>query len=189
MPSEQEYRAAEELLDQQEKILAEQVKRQDREILRLKRIRRRRIVLRSVSLFSGVVVMLFGFIDLIVIQAMDANFNNILIFTLSEIIAIPLLRFGVVLFRKMPIEREMTAAVEQLIQVQDGLSHIRNERLALMRNPVKSVRPHATFDPGKETKRNEDLVTFDEPSGVCPECGEKIRDGAKICRQCGHLFL
>ena len=54
-------------------------------------------------------------------QSLEANINNILIFTLSEIIAIPVLRYGIVLFRKMPVEQELTAAAEQLIQTQDSL--------------------------------------------------------------------
>ncbi len=116
MASVQDYRTMEELLDQQEKVLSDQMKRHDREIAKLRRMRRRRIVLRSLALFCGVVLALFGIIDLIVVKTMDANFNNILIFTLSELVAIPFLRFGIVLFRKMPVEQELTAVAEQLVQ-------------------------------------------------------------------------
>ena len=126
MASDQDYRRAEELLDLQEKHLSDQLSRNQREIAALRAKRRRRVVQRSLALFSGVVLMLFGFIHLIVVKELDANFNNILIFSLSEIIAIPLLRIGFVMFRKLPVEQEITAAVEQLVQTQDSMSLLRD---------------------------------------------------------------
>ncbi len=189
MGSDQDYRRSEELLDLQEKHLSDQLRRHQQEIAALKRKRRRRVVQRSLALFCGVVLMLFGIIDLIVVKELDANFNNILIFTLSEIIAIPFLRSGIVLFRKMPVEQEITAAVEQLVQTQDSISQLRDERLNLIRTPVTSTR--TIISP---LSKGEKLVSFDEPtpqesSGTCPECGEKVREGSKICRNCGHLFI
>jgi hypothetical protein len=187
--SEQDYSTTAEMLDQQEKLCSEQLKRGEREIVRLKRKRNRRIVQRSIALFCGVVIMLFGFIDIIVVKQLDANFNNILIFTLCELLSIPLLRYGLVLFRKLPTEQEITSAVEQLVEIQENLFHIRDEKLKLIRNPVKMVRPGLTLvQPPVETP-DADLVTFDEPTKVCPECGEGIREGARICRTCGHLFI
>lgn len=189
MASDKDYRSNLELLDQQEKILLDQVRRQDLDIARLRRKRRRRIVQRSLALFGGIVLALFGIIDLVVVQSLDANINNILIFTLSEIIAIPVLRYGIVLFRKMPVEEELTAAAEQLMETQESLSHVRRERLALMQGPAKTTR--ADTPPVESTEKvvGERLVTFDQPSNVCPECGESVREGAKICRSCGHLFV
>ena len=189
MPSEEEYRRTEESIDLQEKYLANQLRRHELEIARLRKKRRRRILLRSLALFSGVVLMLFGFIDLIVVKELDANFNNILIFALSELIAIPLLRQGIVIFRKMPVEQEITSAVEQLVQTQDSVSMLRDERLKLIRGGIQSTRTVTIAPP-----TGEKLVTFADPtpqatSGVCPECGESIREGSKICRNCGHLFV
>jgi hypothetical protein len=189
MPSEEEYRRAEEALDLQEKYLANQLRRHEQEIAKLRRKRRRRIVQGSLALFSGIVLMMFGFIDLIVVKALDANFNNILIFTLAELIAIPLLRQGIVLFRKMPVEQEITSAAEQLVQTHDSVSQLRDERLKLIRSGITSTRTITLPPPVAEH-----LVSFDDPipqqaSGVCPECGENIREGTKICRNCGHLFV
>ena len=189
MASVQDYRTMEELLDQQEKVLSDQMKRHDREIAKLRRKKRRRIVQRSLALFCGVVLVLFGIIDLIVVKSMDANFNNILIFTLSELVAIPFLRFGIVLFQKMPVEQELTAVAEQLVQTQDSLAHVREEKLKLIRGPVKAVRTNTTPLQGAGRAPGEELISFDKPSGVCPECGESIREGMKICRNCGHLFI
>lgn len=189
MANEQEYRRTEELLDQQEKYLSDQMRRHDQEIAKIRRTRRRRIVQRSLALFCGVLLVLFGIIDLVVVNSLDANFNNIMIFTLSELIAFPFLRYGTVLFRVMPIEQELTAAVEQLVQTQDTLSQVKDEKLKLIRTPVKAARPKAAPDPGRAMPPGEEMVSFDEPSTVCPECGESIREGTKICRTCGHLFL
>jgi hypothetical protein len=189
MPSEEEYRRTEEALDLQEKYLSNQLRKYEQEIAKLRRKRRRRIVQRSLALLSGVLLMMFGFIDLIVVKALDANFNNILIFTLSELIGIPLVRQGIVLFRKMPVEQEITSAVEQLVQSQDSVSQLRDERLKLIRSGIKSTRTVILPPPVAEH-----LVSFEGPtpqqaSGVCPECGENIREGSKICRNCGHLFV
>jgi hypothetical protein len=189
MASEQEYRSSLELLDQQEKIISVQVQRHDREIARLRRKRRRRIIQRSLALFVGIVLALFGIIDLIVVQSLNANITNILVFALSEFIAIPVLRHGIVLFRKMPVEDEITAVAAELVQTQESLAHIREERLALIRTSVKVVRTGAAPARTIENIVGESLVTFDQPSVVCPECGETARAGAKICRSCGHLFL
>jgi len=188
MPTEQEYRRSEEILEIQERFLTDKIKRFEVEIAKLKGTRRRRIVQRSLSLFAGVVLVLFGFIGIIVVQAQDANFNNIIIFTLSEIIAIPLLRYGIVLFRKMPIEQEISAVVAQLVETQDGIAQLREERLRLIRTPVKATRSGPSpFQPGEK------LISFDEPqtesSERCPDCGQAIQAGTKICRACGHLFI
>ena len=165
------------------------MKRDDNEIARLRRTRRWRIILRSVQLFSGIVLALYGFIDLVVVKSLDANFNNILIFTICEIVAIPLMRKGIIMFRKMPIEQEITAAVEQLVHTQENLSNINAERLKLIRGPVKAEKLESNVPEKTILPKGEDLITFEQPIAVCPECGEGIKDGAKICRNCGHLFV
>jgi hypothetical protein len=189
VPSEQELRRAEEILELQEKYVSDKMTRFEGEIAKLKRKRRRRILQRSVALFAGVVLVLFGFIDLIVVQSLDANFTNILVFTLSELIAIPCLRYGIVLFRTMPVEQELSAVAEQMIHTQDDIAQLRGERLKLIRTPVKSTRVNLT-----PLQTDEPLITFQEPptgerSESCPECGQPIRPGMKICRTCGHLFV
>jgi hypothetical protein len=135
------------------------------------------------------VLVLFGIIELIVLKSMDANVNNILVFTLSELVAFPFLRYGIVLFQKMPVEQELTAAAEQLVQTQENLAHVREERLKLIRGPVKTLKTNSIPSQGAGQAPGEQLVSFDKPSGVCPECGEGVREGMKICRNCGHLFI
>jgi hypothetical protein len=189
MASEQENRAMGELLDQQEKVLSDQMKRHDREIARLRRKRRWRIILRSLALFCGVVLVLFGIITLIVVRSMHANFNNVFVFTLSELVAFPFLRFGIVLFQKMPVEQELTTVAEQLVETQDSLAHVREERLKLIRGPVKTEKTNITPLQGAGRAPGEQLISFDKPSAVCPECGQSVREGMKICRNCGHLFI
>jgi len=189
MPSDQEYRRTEEVLDIQEKYLSDQLKRHENEIAGLRRKRRRRVVLRSLSLFCGVVLVLFGLIDLIAIQNLNANVNNIIIFTLSELIAFPFLRYGLVLFRKMPIEQEISAAVEKFVETQDSVALLREERLKLIRTPIKAARPETQPLLPVEPLVNFDDLATQESSATCPECGENVREGAKICRKCGHLFI
>lgn len=189
MLTEEEYRRAEELLNLQEEQFSVQMKRQQKEIAKLKATRRRHIVQRSFSLFGGVVMVLFGFIDLIVVQSLDANFNNIIIFTLSELIAIPLLRYGLVLFRKMPIEEEISSVVAKLVETQDSIAQVREERLKLIRAPIQATRTIITPLPTDEPLVSYDDTPEPDASEHCPDCGESVRAGSKICRNCGHLFI
>ena len=173
----------------EEKYLKDLARRQNQTMALLRRKRRRRIVLRSMALFVGLVLMLYGVIDIIVFKSLEATFGNILTFVVAELIAIPILIRGIVLFRTMPIDKEISAATEQLVETQDGLSRLRDERLR--KSQPREQSPDATF---RKPPITELLVTFEEASaaekpGICPSCGRETRKGAKICRNCGHLFV
>lgn len=178
-----------EVLDLEEKYLNDKLRRQNQAIALLRRKRRRRIVLRSLALFVGLVLVLYGAVDVIVFKSLEATFGNIIFFVLAELIGLPILIQGIVLFRHMPIDREISAAAEQLVEIQDSLSQLRDERSRIAERNAASIKASP-----KTSKLAEPLITFEEPlkqdeSGVCPSCGKEIRKGTKICRNCGHLFI
>jgi predicted RNA-binding Zn-ribbon protein involved in translation (DUF1610 family) len=189
MSTVEESRQIRESLEQQERYYNDQIKKLNAETSRLRGTRRRRIVQRILALFGGIVLCLFGFIDLIVIQSLEAHFNNIIIFTVSELGAIPLIRYGLVLFRTMPIDTEINAVSTKIVEIQDLLEQLRQERLKVMREPVKVVRPatETKLEPPKVS--TDDFILPDQPAPVCPECGKEVHENAKICRNCGHLFI
>ncbi len=179
-----------ETLDREERYFLDVLAKQEQTIAKLKRKRRRRIVQRSLSLFGGIVTALFGIINMIFIQALDGNFKNTLIFVVAALVAIPLLRYGMVLFHhKMPVDHELTAAADEVVHTQYNLNHVREERLAIMRNPVKGTRSVGAAKTTSEAAP-EPVRANDETAGpLCPDCGNPVREGAKICRTCGHLFV
>ena len=178
-----------ETLDREERYYLDQLAREEKRIAHLKGTRRRRILQRSVSLFCGIVLMLFGFIDLIVVKSMEANFNNVFIFILAEFVSIPCLRYGLVLFRKMPIEQELTAAAEEVMNIHLSLAQLREERIAMMRTPIREARTIAPAAATAEEFFRTEPTAKQDASLVCPDCGENIQQDTKICRNCGHLFI
>jgi hypothetical protein len=189
MAVEYEHLRTEDVLEQQQKFLNDQLERHTRNISKLKARKRRFILYRMVSLFLGIVLMLFGFIDLIVVESLDANFKNIIIFTLSELAAIPLLRYSFVVFRKMSIDQDIDDIAESIVHTQDNLTQLNEERLAILRGPEKQTK--TVVRPGmlKENLIDADALLAIEDSKECPDCGKKTPLKASICRNCGHLFI
>ena len=184
-----QHRKTREVIDEQERFLAEQVERYSRNLSLISARKRRLIVYRLVSLFSGIVLMLFGVIDLIVIRDPNAQFQNVIIFTISELLAIPLLRYSLVVFRKLSIDKDINDLAELIALTKEQLAQIRKERLIFMRGPEKERTTVA-----KPPLLNPDPVDAADPpstedSKECPDCGKTIPRKASICRSCGHLFI
>jgi hypothetical protein len=188
MLSKQEGLKPEDVLDQQEKFLNEQLIMRRKGHARTKARKRRLILFRMLSLFFGVVLFLFGFIVMFFTNLEDGNFNNILIFTLSELAAIPLLRYSWQVFRKLDLDQEISDSAELVIQTQDNLGQLREERLKLIRSSAQEnktiVRPgmlqHDIIDA---------TALMEEPTfKSCPKCAENVRSEATVCIYCGHKF-
>jgi hypothetical protein len=188
MASRQEGIRQEEVLDQQEKFLNEQLILRRKSLAQTKARKRRLIVFRMLSLFSGVVLFLFGFIVMFFTDLEDGNFNNILVFTLSELAAIPLLRYSWQVFRKLDLDQEISDRAELITQTLDNLELLNDERLKLIRSSGREnktiVRPGMIQDDIVDAK-----ALMAEPAfKSCPKCAENVRAEANVCIYCGHKF-
>lgn len=188
MLSQQEGLKPEEVLDQQEKFLHEQLIMRRKNLARTKARKRRLILFRMLSLFSGVVLFLFGLIVMFFTNLADGNFNNILVFTLSELAAIPLLRYSWQVFHKLDLDQEISDSGELVVQTQDSLTQLNEERLKLIRSSAREnktvVRPGMIREDFIDAK----ALTADPVFKSCPKCAENVRAEASVCIYCGHKF-
>ena len=189
MPPKQDVSKANDVFDLQQNYIIGQLKRQNEFIEELRRKRRRTIITKSSALFFGLVLMLYGIIELVFLRSFETSIGNIIMFGVVEVVAIPLFFRGVVLFRGMAFDADLSHAAEKLVDLQDDLVHLREEHA---RQEDLSAVSSGT--------RTEDLQDEEEPtplqaspvrgsSPACPECGKDIQEGARICRNCGHLFV
>jgi hypothetical protein len=185
MALEQQGISEEELLNQQEKMLNDQLGWRNRNLGKKKGQRRRLIFVRMLALFFGIVALMFGFIILFYANKEDANFNNIIIFTVVELAAIPLLKNGINLFRKMPIDQEINDLTELVVETQEGIAQLNEERLKLAR---KSSKPPSVNRAIAVLENLIDANALMDKASImkCPQCGESIRREATLCIFCGH---
>lgn len=189
MDTNRESLNSEALLDLQQKYLSDQLRHQNHIVDDLRKTRGRSIIRRSLSLFAGLALILFGIVYLLIMTSFDETVWNILLFGLSLIIGIPLLIPGFVLFRGLPIEKEIITAAGRLIEMQDSLEQLRHERSNKVQAPSFVVEPALQALAVSETLLDTEVPIPENASPVCPECGNEIRSGSKICRKCGHLFI
>ncbi len=178
-----------EVLDLQERYLSDQIKHQHEIIEGLRRKRRRQVAKRSFSLFVGLVLVAYGAIEIALMQSLADQLGTILLVGAAEVAGIPLAVYGFVLFQKLAFDADLSHAAERLVDLQDDLSQVREERKNLAESPETTLETTAAdpHDDGKPTASQNLATRTSTP--VCPECGKEFPEGGKICRNCGHLFV
>ena len=168
--------------------LNEQLAMRRKRLARIRGRKRRLILFRMLSLFFGVILLLFGFIVLFFINPEDGNFNNILIFAVSELTAIPLLRYSWQVFRKMDLDQEISDSAELVLQTQDSVAKLHEERLKGIRTSTQENKPFVRPDKLQDDIIDATALTEEPTFKLCPKCAEYLRAEATVCIYCGHKF-
>jgi len=155
--------------------LNEQLAMRRKRLSRIRGRKRRLILFRMLSLFFGVILLLFGFIVLFFINPEDGNFNNILIFAVSELTAIPLLRYSWQVFRKMDLDQEISDSAELVLQTQDSVAKLHEERLKGIRTSTQENKPFVRPDKLQDDIIDATALTEEPTFKLCPKCAENVR--------------
>ena len=177
------------VFDLQEKYLKEQIGRQNEFLGELRRKRRLQVLRRSLSLLAGLVLTTYGAIEVFLLRSLASELDTILVVGFAELTGFPLFVHGCALFHRMAFDANLTHASEKLIDLQEDLVRLRLEhenqqgqsRTTLDRDPAGTLIAEVVENPHQSLAQNS--------ASICPDCGKEVNEHAKICRNCGHLFI